>query len=399
VGDDRENIQANDRVVLIVENDLGFAKFLLDLVRENGFKGLVTSQGAAALALTHDYQPEAVLLDIYLLDMQGWRVIERLKSDLVTRHIPVCIISTDDFRDRALASGALAFVAKPIQSRDVLDQLINKMAAYNDREEKSILVIEPDKEKREQTISDLESDGVEILAEDDPKKVSALAREQKFDCIVVSPEAKEAIQSLIEGAEESPAPLNRTPVVVYGEGEISEETLEQLRKLCFVRAVQTPDRLLDLATLALHKEVQLLPEAQRKKLTDLYQSDKVLAEKRALIVDDDARNIFALTSLLEDHHMHVLSAENGRNAIKLLQEEPEVDIVLMDIMMPEMDGIETIRAIRKIPGLKNLPIIAVTAKAMKGDREKCIEAGAWDYLSKPVDTEQMLAVLRAWLHR
>jgi CheY-like chemotaxis protein len=166
-----------------------------------------------------------------------------------------------------------------------------------------------------------------------------------------------------------------------------------------VRRAQSPERLLDLAAFCLHRDVSKLPEAAREQLIELHQSDKLLAGKKVLIVDDDMRNIFALSTVLEEHDMVIVSADNGRDAIKLLQKESDVDIVLMDIMMPEMDGMETMREIRKVPRLKNLPIVAVTAKAMKGDREKCIEAGAWDYLSKPVDTEQMLAVLRAWLHR
>jgi len=166
-----------------------------------------------------------------------------------------------------------------------------------------------------------------------------------------------------------------------------------------VRKAFSPERLLDLVAFSLHRNVSTLPEAWRKKLVDMHQSDKLLANKKVLIVDDDTRNIFALTSVLEEHHMVILSADNGRDAINILQHEPDIDIVLMDIMMPEMDGMETIREIRKFAHLKDLPIVAVTAKAMKGDREKCIEAGAWDYLSKPVNTEQMMAVLRAWLHR
>ena len=189
------------------------------------------------------------------------------------------------------------------------------------------------------------------------------------------------------------------PVIVYGKREVDDDAWKRLSRICPLRKALSPDRLLDLVASSLHRNISALPEAWRKKLIDLHQSDKLLAEKKVLIVDDDTRNIFALTSVLEEHHMVILSADNGRDAINILQKEPGIDIVLMDIMMPEMDGMETIQEIRKISRLKNLPIVAVTAKAMKGDREKCIEAGAWDYLSKPVNTEQMMSVLRAWLHR
>jgi CheY-like chemotaxis protein len=191
-------------------------------------------------------------------------------------------------------------------------------------------------------------------------------------------------------------------VIVFGDGDVppdGDPTWKRLSEVCTVRRVHSPERLLDLATFYLHRAVGKLPEGKRAMLLDLHQSDKILAGKKVLIVDDDMRNIFALSTVLEEHDMVIVSANNGRDAIRTLREERDIDIVLMDIMMPEMDGMETMREIRKIPELKNLPIVAVTAKAMKGDREKCIEAGAWDYLSKPVDTEQMLAVLRAWLHR
>jgi len=194
----------------------------------------------------------------------------------------------------------------------------------------------------------------------------------------------------------------RLPVIVFGDGGPAADGTGDWKRLadtCTVRHVQSPDRLLDLTTFFLHRAVTNLPEGRRQVLMDLHQSDKLLAGKKVLIVDDDMRNIFALSTVLEEHEMVIASADNGRDAIRILQSDPAIDIVLMDIMMPEMDGMETMREIRKIPALKNLPIVAVTAKAMKGDREKCIEAGAWDYLSKPVDTEQMLAVLRAWLHR
>jgi CheY-like chemotaxis protein len=188
------------------------------------------------------------------------------------------------------------------------------------------------------------------------------------------------------------------PVIVYGPQSDGNGVWNRLADSCTLRHVNSPDRLLDLMVLFTHRTVRQLTEDKRQMLIDLHDSDQILVGKKVLLVDDDMRNIFALATVLEEHAMETLSADNGRDAIRILQSEPEIDMVLMDIMMPEMDGMETIRQIRKDPMLKNLPIIAVTAKAMKGDREKCIESGAWDYLSKPVDTEQLLAVLREWLH-
>jgi len=399
VGDDRAFIQPGDHVLLIVENDLGFARFMLDTAREKGFKGLVTSLGAAALALATDYKPDAILLDIHLPDIQGWRVMERLKNDITTRHIPVCIISTDDSRDQALASGALAFVAKPIQKGDVLNNLLDTVNHFTNREKSTILVVEPESKRRSRAVKTLAADDIEVITAKDKKTAEQILSEQRIDCLVVNPKLFDLINNIARPTEESEMVLGSLPVIVYGDGEVDEEAWKRLSKFYPVRRALSPDRLLDLAASVLHHNVAALPESWRKKLLDLHQSDKLLAGKKVLIVDDDTRNIFALTSVLEEHHMQILSADNGRDAIKILQSEPEIDIVLMDIMMPEMDGMETIREIRKFSHLKDLPIVAVTAKAMKGDREKCIEAGAWDYLSKPVNTEQMMVVLRAWLHR
>jgi CheY-like chemotaxis protein len=248
----------------------------------------------------------------------------------------------------------------------------------------------------------LDAKDLQVAIASDSAAALKMLREQRFDCMVLSQEAADLADQLIAAGIPAEAVPGRLPVIVYGDGELvhdHEAIWKRLEDRCTVRRVHSPDRLLDLATFFLHRAVANLPDSKRQLLQDLHQSDKLLASKKVLVVDDDMRNIFALSSVLEEHDMVVLSADNGRDAINLLQKDPNVDIVLMDIMMPEMDGMETMREIRKIPELKNLPIVAVTAKAMKGDREKCIEAGAWDYLAKPVDTEQMLAVLRAWLHR
>jgi CheY-like chemotaxis protein len=399
VGDDRDDIQPGDRILLIVENDLGFARFLLDTAREKGYKGLVTSLGASALALTREYKPDAITLDIYLPDIEGWRVLERLKNDVATRHIPVTVISTDDSRERALASGALAFVAQPIQSRDVVDALLAELTDFVSRPMKSLLVVEPDADRRTRIIETVGADDVQVTAVPDGAAALQMLSERRIDCVVLSPHSAELVAGFAahEGGE---GLMQRLPVIVYGDDAASDgPEWKRLAEVCTLRRAHSPDRLLDLSTFFLHRNVAKLHEDKRRQLLDLHLSNKVLAGKKVLIVDDDMRNIFALSTVLEEHDMKILPADNGRDAIRILLEDPEVDIVLMDIMMPEMDGMETMREIRKITKLKNLPIVAVTAKAMKGDREKCIEAGAWDYLSKPVDTEQMLAVLRAWLHR
>jgi signal transduction histidine kinase/DNA-binding response OmpR family regulator/HAMP domain-containing protein len=401
VGDDRDVIQPGDKVFLIVENDLGFARLLLEAARERGFKGLVTSLGGAALAMAREHKPNAMTLDIFLPDIEGWRVLERLKNDVLTRHIPVCVISTDDARERALRSGALAFVAKPLQTRQMVDELMDRLQEFVARERKSLLIAEADPARRRQIVECIDGSDLEVVAAADGPAALRALRERPIDCLVLSPDLPGLAPADLADELAREPEARRVPVIVYGDGDGAPEegAWKRLGDAVPLRRLHTPERLLDQAAFFLHRNVAKLPEAKRRLLDDLHASYKVLAGKKVLIVDDDMRNIFALSTVLEEHDMVIVSADNGRDAIKILQQQPDVDIVLMDIMMPEMDGIDTMREIRKINRLKTLPIIAVTAKAMKGDREKCIEAGAWDYLSKPVDTAQMLAVLRAWLHR
>jgi signal transduction histidine kinase/HAMP domain-containing protein/DNA-binding response OmpR family regulator len=402
VGDDRDNIQPGDRVLLIVENDVGFARFLLDAAREQGFKGLVTSLGAAALAMTREYKPDALTLDIYLPDIGGWRVLERLKNDVGTRHIPVCVISTDESREQALKSGALAFVGKPIKTKETVDELLAHLRDFVSRGLKSLLVVEPEKTQRDLILQHLDASDLQVTMVPDGAAALQMLRERRIDCMVLNPQALRLSPEQFADEIEREPPIAHLPVVLYGAQGVVEDLddgWKKLAKAVTLRRAHSPERLLDHATFFLHRNLSNLPEAKRRLLEDLHSSDKVLPGRKVLIVDDDVRNIFALSTVLEDHDMVIVSADNGRDAINILQSQPDIDIVLMDIMMPEMDGIDTMREIRKIQKLKSLPIIAVTAKAMKGDREKCIEAGAWDYLSKPVDTEQLLGALRAWLHR
>jgi CheY-like chemotaxis protein len=400
VGDDRDNLHPGDRVLLIIENDLGFARFLLDTGREKGFKGLVTSLGASALAMARDYKPQAITLDIFLPDIDGWRVLDRLKNDLTTRHVPVCVISTDDSQERALNSGAMAFVAKPIQSKDTLLGLLGQLDDYLARDIKSLLVVDADAGRRQRAVEQLGAEEVQVTAVADGPAALQMIQERRIDCIVCSAESLDLDAEALAEAWRGRSQVTRTlPLVIFGDGAADDGCYRRLCAVATVRRVHSPERLLDQVSFFLHRSLAQISEPKRVILEDLHQSNKSLAGKKVLIVDDDMRNIFALSTVLEEHEMAICSVGNGRDAIRLLQEEQGVDIVLMDIMMPEMDGFETMREIRKVPALKNLPIVAVTAKAMKGDREKCIEAGAWDYLAKPVDPQQMLAVLRAWLHR
>ena len=397
--DDREAIHPGDRAVLIVENDLAFARVLLESAREQGMKGVVTSQGTAALTMIHEYKPAAILLDIFLPDIEGWRVLSRIKNDPAVRHTPVTVISTEEARERALDSGARSFVAKPIQSRRAVDDVLSKVADYAGRAHRKLLIVEPDPVRLtaiREYLAGLEN--VEMICATDGPRAAELLRDPRLDCAIVNPETPELdLAAVLDGVRDDS--LTPPPVIAYGRQPVgsvgSAATLTAIRG---VREIHSIERLLDQTVLALHLDESRLREEQRKVIDEIYSSTKVLAGRSVLIVDDDIRNIFALSSVLEDYGMQITTADNGRDAINIAQDRV-LDVVLMDIMMPELDGLDTMREMRKNPRSKDLPIIAVTAKAMKGDRERCIEAGAWDYLSKPVDREQLLKVLRAWLQR
>jgi HAMP domain-containing protein/signal transduction histidine kinase/CheY-like chemotaxis protein len=395
--DDRDNIQPGDTVLLIVENDLSFARLLLESVREQSCKGLVASQGAGALALARDYMPDAITLDIVLPDMDGWRIMDRLKHDLSTRHIPVCVVSTEDARSQALDAGAQAFIAKPIQSKTVLDEALRDLLVTIKRATKRVLVIGAGNEALDNIADIIAGEDLVVSVQQNADGLDS-AVVQPVDCLIVDNSLSAGLEALDRKLAASPR-SGLLPVIVWGGPHDAESPGSKSYEALLVRHVQSRERLVDLLAFFLHRRVTRLPEAQHRLLEALHHSDAALKGRRVLIVDDDIRNIFALTSVLEEHGMTVVSANNGRDALRIMAQQPQIDIVLMDIMMPEMDGIATMREARKILSSRNLPIVAVTAKAMKGDRDRCIEAGAWDYLSKPVDTRHLLSVLRSWLHR
>ncbi|MDB5953803.1 response regulator, partial [Ramlibacter sp.] len=396
--DDRDSIHGGDQVLLIVENDLAFARFLLDAARAKGFKGLVTTLGAGALTLASQHKPSAVTLDMHLPDMAGWRVLDRIKHDLALRHVPVCVISTDDSKDRAFKSGALAFVEKPIRSKEVLDGMLEKLHDYVSRPEKSLLVALDDREVRNDLLAQIEGEQIDVTIVATPQQLLKALEDNRFDAVVLEDGFGNSDPRDFRRAISAQASIGPMPLILYrGEGGArhawhSDDGLT-------VHDVHGSPKLFDETLIALHRSLARLPELKRNVIDNVYESAKPLAGKRVLIVDDDMRNIFALATVLEEHGMDIVWADNGREAINRVANDPGIQVVLMDIMMPEMDGMATMKEIRKLPQGRNLPMIAVTAKAMRGDREKCIEAGAWDYLAKPVNTPDLLAVLRAWLQQ
>jgi HAMP domain-containing protein/CheY-like chemotaxis protein/signal transduction histidine kinase len=401
VPDDRDTIQTGDRTVLIVEDDVTFARILLDMAHEKGFKAIVATRGETALHLASRFRPDAITLDIQLPDMEGWTVLDRLKHDRVTRHIPVHIISADEETARGLRLGAFAHVQKPV-TKESLDEAFGKIRGFVERSNKSLLVVE-DNEQQRQAIVELIGEGdVDITAVGSGAEAIELLKERRFDCMVLDLGLPDMSGFEFINRMKNDLQITDVPIVVYTGRELSrkeENDLKRMADAIIVKDVRSPDRLLDETALFLHRVEENLPESKRKMLEQLHESDPVLAGKKALIVDDDMRNIYALTSLLERHKMKVLYAESGAEGIDMLRENTDIDVVLMDVMMPEMDGYEAMRRIRAMEEYKNLPMIALTAKAMKGDREKCMEAGASDYITKPIDAQQLVSLLRVWLYR
>ena len=346
------------------------------------------------------------MLDIGLPEMDGWTVLDRLKHDPQTRHIPVHIVSGLEERQRSLQLGAIAYLQKPVGQESLITALTNTQT-FVERPLKRLLVVE-DNEQQRQSIVELIGDGdVRTTAVGTGGEALAALKASPFDCVVLDlglPDMSgfELIKQIEQQVGISNGGRTSLPIIIYTGKNLTEQEETELRRVTeaiIVKDVKSPERLLDETALFLHRVQSNLPEAKQQILAQLRQQEPVLAGKKILIVDDDVRNIFALTSILEEHQMEVVFAENGRKGIDLLQNTPDVDAVLMDIMMPEMDGYETMRAIRAQTKFRSLPILALTAKAMKGDREKCLEAGASDYIAKPVDTEQLLSLLRVWLYR
>ncbi|WP_437206686.1 HAMP domain-containing protein [Planctomicrobium sp. SH664] len=398
VADDRESIEADDRTLLIVDNDESFARMLAESAREKGFKVIVATRGATALALAKEYQPDAITLDIRLPDIDGWRVFEHLQADLATRHLPVSIISGSDDVERGRRMGAIGLLQKPVSTRDQLDGAIHGIHEYLNRSRRHILLLDENQDRREKVLQLAAMQQVEVTLALSSAEARQVINSRPVDCLVLGEfKDRSVLTELNEQLETQRCPV--TSLVVMREQNQLEPSAElgKLVRRMPVKQVTSLDQLTDALSFFLRQPLLRLPDQSRMIIERLHNPEPVLSGRKVLIVDDDIRNIFALASVLERQNMVISSAENGKDAIAILQGDAEIEIVLMDIMMPEMDGIDTIKAIRQQPRFRNLPMIAVTAKAMKGDRDKCLEAGAWDYLSKPVNTDQLLAVLRSWL--
>jgi CheY-like chemotaxis protein/two-component sensor histidine kinase len=403
--DDRASIEPGDRVLLVIEDDMNFIPVMMELGRKRGFKVAVANRGEKAVQLAKQLKPEAITLDIRLPDMGGWLILRQLKFDGATRHIPIHIVSVEEDVRRGIALGADTYTEKSEDKQNLLalfDVIQKGIVSRN------LLVVAADDNLAKQMLKVVDGPDLTTTRVTSIEEAIAAIDKQKYDCVVVgcgepgSGDGQASCRTaldLIAAIEKHPG-SGLLPIVVYAVGEPPREQeaeFRQLADLAVVKRVSSPERLFDETAVFLSRHEADLTEEQRRMLETLRQRETILPGGTVLIVDDDVRNIFALTSGLERHRMKVLHAESGQAGIEMLARQGDVDVVLMDIMMPEMDGYETIRRIRQIPEFRTLPIIALTAKAMKGDREKCIEAGASDYIPKPVILEDLIALLRVWL--
>ena len=401
IADDRQALQPGDLVLLIVDDDPNYTRVMADLARDSGWKVLVATRGAEALALAREYRPTAISLDIFLPDMLGWTVLSQLKQDPACRHIPVQIVTLDQDKQHGLARGAFSFVSKPATMAGLADALA-KIKSFAGTRSRRLLIVEDNPHEQRSITELLYHDDIDIETVSSGAEALQSLRAEPADCVVLDlrlPDISgfEVLEHLCNDET-----LAETPVVVFTGRELTPEEdtrLHRMARSVVVKGVESPERLLDETALFLHRVVTDLPAEKQRMLERLHSSDEDLLHRTVLLVDDDPRNIFVLSAILERRGMSVLTATTGSEAAAILESDPEVAIVLMDIMMPGMDGYETMQVIRANPAFRRLPIIALTAKAMQGDRKKCLEAGASDYLAKPVNAEQLLSALRMWLHR
>jgi HAMP domain-containing protein/signal transduction histidine kinase/DNA-binding response OmpR family regulator len=401
IEDDRATIISGEPVVLMIENDPHYARILLSLARDNGFKGIVAGTGSSGLSLARSYKPAAISLDILLPDMLGWAVLRQLKLDPTTRHIPVQVITVVEERQHDLAHAAFAYYVKE-PTTDGLKMVLDRLKTFTAPRTKRLLIIEDDEIERQSIIELLGHTDIEIVTAATGAEALDALTHSAFDCMVLDLRLPDMTGfALLERLHTEPM-LANLPVVVFTGKDLTAAEQAQLRSMArsiVLKDAESPERLLGETALFLHRVVTDLPREKQAMLERIHGSNEVLRGRKVLLVDDDARNIFALASLLENQDMEVVTATSGHMAIELLARTSDVSIVLMDIMMPDMDGYQTVRKIREDPRFRDLPIVALTAKAMTGDREKCLEAGASDYVSKPVNTEQLLALMRVWLFR
>jgi CheY-like chemotaxis protein/HAMP domain-containing protein len=400
ISDDRESIYENDKVVLIMEDDADFAKILFNVVRERGYKGIVANKGTTGLSYARHYKPDAILLDMKLPGMDGSEVLKHLKVDPELRHIPVQIISGYDRQRESLELGAFDFIRKPV-TREQLDQALQNIEEFVNKKMKKLLIVEDNKEQN-RAIKDLIGNGdVKSYSAFSGHEAQELLLKESFECIIIDLGLPDMTGfELLENIKSNKT-LSRIPIIVYTGRDLTKDENNRLMKYAntvVLKTANSHERLLDETMLFLHRVESNLPKEKQNIIRKLHRTDEVLKNRKILVVDDDIRNIYSLTNALEEEGLICVTAEDGRESLRVLRENPDIELVLMDVMMPVMDGFEATLEIRKMKKFSELPIIALTAKAMKGDREKCLSAGMSDYISKPVNMDKLLSLLRVWLY-
>ncbi|MGQ0828097.1 MAG: HAMP domain-containing protein [Bacteroidota bacterium] len=399
--DDRASIKQEDKVLLIVEDDMRFAKILVDIAHQHELKAVISNKGGEVIDYVNQFKPVAITLDINMPDISGWKVLDRLKNDLNIRHIPVYVISGAEDREAGLKEGARNFFVKPLKETDI-KYLFKDVHEFYSKKVKEMLIVDEDEADSSKIIKLIGNTDVKVTLAKTGKEAVNMMRKQEFDCILLDILSPASTATEVISKSETQKQLQNTSLIVYSNQELSKKETARINRLAKIVIPESENSigcLMDQTSLFLHRShSELLPET-RKIIENYRLSEDVLQGKKVLLVDDDVRNLFALTTALERFKINIISAESGLEAIHHLQKNDDIDIVLMDIMMPEMDGYETMRIIRKDSKNLNTPIIAVTAKAMKGDRQKCIESGATDYITKPVNVDQLLALMRVWLKK
>ncbi|MEM7019836.1 MAG: response regulator, partial [Pseudomonadota bacterium] len=400
VEDDRDTIKENDKTLLIIEDDQDFAQTLRAIAHEQHFKCIIALDGEEGLKLANEHQPDAVILDIGLPKVDGWSVIDQLKNTPCTRHIPVHCISGKEDDLTARRMGAIGYLLKPV-SMDKLVGALHRIEQFISNDAQKLLILCTDEGQNARITATIDSQNLSIETISELETAKSRLAHSDYGCLIVDIDFAEGQGIDLLESIQNEETLAQVPVILHAERELNSEEskrLHQLEEKLVVKSVYSPERLLEESTLFLHQVEANLPEEKQRILGLMHNKEALLASKNVLVADDDMRNFYALASVLEEHDMNVTSAKNGEEALNILETE-EFDVVLMDIMMPVMDGYEAMRQIRAIQRFKKLPIIALTAKAMKDDKAKCIEAGANDYLPKPVDTHKLLSLMRVWLYR
>jgi HAMP domain-containing protein/signal transduction histidine kinase/CheY-like chemotaxis protein len=399
--DDRADLPAGERVALVMTGDRALARSAVEVAHEHGFRCLLALRGDAGLALVHEFMPDAVIVSRDLPQLNGEAVLDHLKRHPETRHLPVFVLSGDDARLDLRHAGALGSVSEE-GSPERLADVFAELAGFLDRRNRSVLLVANDERERDGLADLIGGPDVEVVGVGSRDDALEELGSRDFDCLVLAPEQEDGTSFQLLDRLRRTKRFRDLPVIVHSSRELSpkdEARLKRYAEAIVVKDVRSPERLLDETSLYLHRVEARLPADKRQMLERLHMADAVFEGKKVLIVDDDVRNVFALTSVFERRGMEVVFAENGREGIEALKANPDISLVLMDIMMPEMDGYEATRAMRGMSEFQRLPIVALTAKAMKGDREKSIASGASDYITKPVDVDQLLSLMRVWLYR